>query len=115
MRAPPLCRPLAVTLVTVALFVSACQDNRSFEPEFARVKPDKALTVTGGGTGSGKVTAPQVLEVQPMACSISEGVANTGTCAKPYPWKSVVTLTATADPLSSFAGWSGACTGTGAT
>jgi Domain of unknown function (DUF1929)/Divergent InlB B-repeat domain/Kelch motif len=115
MRGLPPAFRLAAALTTATLIASACQDNRSFEPELARVKPDRTLTVTGAGTGSGKVTAPQVLEVQPMVCGISEGVANTTNCAKTYPWKSIVTLTAAADPGSSFAGWSGACTGTGAT
>lgn len=105
----------AAALATVALVVSACQDNPTFEPEFARIKPDRTLKVTGAGTGSGKVMAPQVLEVLPMLCGVSQGSYDPTECSRTYPWKSSVTLTAAADPGSSFAGWSGACTGTGAT
>jgi peptidoglycan/xylan/chitin deacetylase (PgdA/CDA1 family) len=60
-----------------------------------------ALNVTTGGTGSGTVTS-------------STGGINCGaTCSATYASGTAVTLTATAASGSTFAGWSGACTGTG--
>jgi beta-xylosidase len=59
------------------------------------------LTVSKGGTGSGTVTG---------------GGINCGTtCSASYPSGSSVTLTAAAASGSTFAGWSGACSGTSAT
>jgi len=60
-----------------------------------------ALTVSKGGTGSGTVTGG----------GISCGV----TCSASYDSGTTVTLTAAAASGSTFAGWSGACTGTSAT
>ena len=58
-----------------------------------------ALTVTRGGTGSGTVAGG----------TISCGT----TCTATYASGTTVTLTATPAAGSRFAGWSGACTGTG--
>ena len=64
------------------------------------------LTVAKAGTGSGTVT------------SSPAGINCGADCAEPYSPGTVVTLTAAATPTpaatagSSFAGWSGACTGT---
>ena len=60
-----------------------------------------ALTVTPAGTGSGTVTSSPSGIVCPSTCSAN---FNSGT---------VVTLTAAASAGSTFAGWSGACSGTG--
>ncbi|HEY6729823.1 MAG TPA: IPT/TIG domain-containing protein [Solirubrobacterales bacterium] len=54
-----------------------------------------ALTVSKAGSGSGAVTC------------------DGGPCASSYPYGAKVTLAASADSGSSFAGWSGACSGTG--
>ena len=43
------------------------------------------------------------------------GKRGRGDCVRTYPWKTAVTLMATADPASTFTGWSGACTGTART
>ena len=60
-----------------------------------------ALTVAKAGTGSGSVT------------SSPDGLSCGATCSVPFDTGSVVTLTATPGTGSVFAGWSGACTGTG--
>ncbi len=59
------------------------------------------LTVTAAGTGSGKVT------------STPAGISCPGTCSANFASGAVVTLAASAAAGSTFAGWSGACTGTG--
>jgi hypothetical protein len=59
------------------------------------------LTVTKAGSGSGSVSS-------------SPGGIDCGSdCSEPYTAGTTVTLTAAQDSTSSFAGWSGACTGTG--
>src|SRR4029079_1958972 len=59
------------------------------------------LSVSKLGTGSGTVT------------SNPAGISCGATCAATYLADTTVTLTATAATGSTFAGWSGACTGTG--
>jgi aryl-phospho-beta-D-glucosidase BglC (GH1 family) len=61
-----------------------------------------ALTVTRAGTGSGTVT------------SSPAGISCGATCSASFASGASVTLTASAASGSTFAGWSGACTGTGA-
>ena len=59
------------------------------------------LSVARAGTGSGSITAGGgTIDCPP-------------TCSHPYASGSVVDLTATADPGSTFTGWSGDCSGTG--
>jgi len=60
-----------------------------------------ALTVTKSGTGSGTVTSPA-------------GISFGSDCSETYSSGIVVTLSRTAAPGPTFAGWSGPCTGTGA-
>jgi cellulose 1,4-beta-cellobiosidase len=64
--------------------------------------PAYALTVAKAGTGSGTVT------------SSPAGISCGATCSASFASGTSVTLTATAASGSTFAGWSGACTGTGA-
>jgi hypothetical protein len=59
-----------------------------------------SLTVTKAGTGSGTVA------------SSPAGISCGATCSASYGGNASVTLTATPDSGSVFAGWSGACTGT---
>jgi Ca2+-binding RTX toxin-like protein len=67
-----------------------------FEP-LTVLKPS-ALTVSVAGTGAGSVTAP--------------GIACPGDCAQSYVNDATVTLSAAPAVGSTFAGWSGACSGT---
>jgi len=59
------------------------------------------LAVTTAGSGSGSVSSSPV------------GITCPGTCSNYFKIASKVALTATAASGSTFAGWSGACTGTG--
>jgi hypothetical protein len=62
------------------------------------------LKVSTGGNGAGSVTsAPTGID-----CTTS----NSGDCSEIYAYGTEVTLKATADPHSSFEGWSGSCSGT---
>ncbi len=61
-----------------------------------------ALTATKSGTGSGTIT------------SSPAGINCGATCSANYTIGTSVTLTATAGAGSTFGGWTGACTGTGA-
>ena len=64
--------------------------------------PTQVLTVIAGGSGGGSVT------------STPAGIACTaGTCNATFTSGTQVTLLPTADANSIFAGWSGACSGTG--
>ena len=60
-----------------------------------------ALTVTEAGTGTG------------MVSSSPAGINCPSTCSANYTSATMVTLTAAAGTNSTFAGWSGACSGTG--
>jgi hypothetical protein len=62
--------------------------------------PTHVLTVSLSGAGAGSVAA--------------SGIGCLGVCSDAYPQGTVVSLNATSSPRSVFAGWSGACTGTGA-
>lgn len=63
---------------------------------------NQQLNVTRSGSGHGSVTSSPV------------GISCPGDCTKVYPPSTVVTLTANPSTDSTFTGWSGACTGTGA-
>ncbi len=73
---------------------------------------DHLLTVQGSGTGSGTVTSQQGLSPA-IDCEITAGQAAGSGCAASYSPGTVVTLTADASGNSSFAGWTGPCSGTG--
>jgi chitodextrinase len=63
--------------------------------------PRFTLSVSRAGAGAGSVT------------SSPPGIACGGTCSASFPGGATVALTATAASGSAFAGWSGACSGTG--
>ena len=66
------------------------------------LNPTYTLTVAKAGTGAGTVT------------SSPAGISCGADCSEPYNSGTVVTLSQAATAGSTFAGWSGACTGTGA-
>ncbi|HKU59942.1 MAG TPA: galactose oxidase-like domain-containing protein [Gemmatimonadales bacterium] len=100
----------------VSLALSACQSAQDTTSlELAAAKVNQKLTVTGGGTGGGVVTAPAYGETAELACVITNGSSGPENCTRSYGWKTVVTLSVVADPGSRFTGWSGACTGTALT
>ncbi len=68
---------------------------------FGPTSAARTLEVTRTGAGVGAVS------------SSPAGIACPGACAAEYDQNSQVTLTATPDQNSTFAGWSGACSGTG--
>ena len=74
--------------------------NHSINVSFTAVQ-QKSLNVTKAGAGSG------------LATSTPAGISCGSDCTEVYAAGTVVTLTAAPDGSSSFAGWSGACTGSG--
>jgi uncharacterized repeat protein (TIGR02543 family) len=103
-------------LICAAAWLSGCQGTQdAMSPEFAQTKTARTLTVTGGETGGGTVTAPNYGETGALNCVITNGVAPPESCVRAYGWKTSVQLTATPDPGSTFTGWSGGCSGTGTT
>ena len=72
-----------------------------------RFDPPATLTVAPSGTGDGTVVSGGVI-----SCARSNNV-NSGRCSVTVTNGSMLTLDAVADPLSTFTGWTGACSGTG--
>ena len=74
---------------------------KSVSADFEAI-PQRELSVTRTGAGSGTVI------------SVDGAIDCGGACAHPYNEGAKVTLAATPDAGSAFAGWSGACSGAGA-
>ncbi|PTL59204.1 pre-peptidase C-terminal domain-containing protein [Paraconexibacter algicola] len=72
------------------------------------VEATQPLTVTATGTGTGHVDS------SPAGIDCGTVLADHGSCAKAFVQGTAVTLTPRPAAGSEFAGWSGACTGTGA-
>jgi hypothetical protein len=77
---------------------SAVPNNDATTIKYSQQLP---LSVALAGSGGGTVT------------SNPSGINCGATCSASFPTGTTVTLTATPDGTSTFAGWSGACTGTG--
>jgi hypothetical protein len=91
--------PVTVTTVESDFSGDTPTTNASFT---YNAPPDQTLTVTPAGTGTGTVT------------SSPAGIDCGATCAFAFPFGTSVTLTATPDATSTFAGWTGGgCSGTG--
>lgn len=103
---------LVVVPLAAALLVLGCQaEPVSTGPELATVAASRTLRVSGGGTGSGRVTAPNHGDAGPLDCQITMGTYDPIQCTKTYGRNTVVVLTAAPDPGSAFKEWRGACTG----
>ncbi|HEY7613603.1 MAG TPA: galactose oxidase-like domain-containing protein [Gemmatimonadales bacterium] len=109
---------VAATLILAAgLAIQGCQDQTAMEslgPDLASVVR-KTLKVSGGGTGSGVVTAPAVGGAPALDCAISGGTYDPTDCNLLYAKNTLVTLTATASPGSAFKEWRNGCTGSNPT
>lgn len=98
------CRARAVARYAAVIVLAGCSDDDPNEPV------QYTLRVQGSGTGAGLVTSPSTSPG--LSCSIAQGTP-VGTCAVAYAKGTSVPLVAAPNAGSSFAGWSGACGGTG--
>ena len=90
---------------TVAMTQDRVVDARFFKGPFA-------VTIAGGGGGSGRVRTQTGL-TPALDCVITSGTAASTGCSASYPANTALTLTATGTNGSSFTGWSTPCSGTG--
>jgi hypothetical protein len=95
------------------LIVLGCQDGAELAtgPELA-VVVKKTLKVTGGGNGTGRVTAPAVGGATALDCSITAATYDPIDCTRSYAVNTRVKLTAVPAAGSKFREWQGGCTGT---
>ena len=72
-------------LVVAGILLLGCQDQQPepIAPQFAKIKPNRTLTVTGSGTGFGTVTAPEYGESGEFLCDIGAGTAIRSSAADP--------------------------------
>jgi uncharacterized repeat protein (TIGR02543 family) len=91
------------------VLLSACgggDDVTSPPPDNPPETESFTLTVTGGGSGSGRVTTPA--DIQPgLACDLAENAAPSGVCSATYPEGTVVALNVAPEEGSTFTGWAG--------
>lgn len=85
--------------------LSACGGEDSDDISNPPAGESFTVTVTGQGTGSGRVTAPAA--ASPIDCTLVANAEPTGTCSASYDQGVTVALTAVPDPGSTFTGWSG--------
>jgi len=96
---------------------SACQltmDAAKTVTATFTVAKTPVLTITKAGTGKGRVKSKKTSLVAAAFAILSDPDIDCGdTCVKEYESEATVTLVAEPESGSSFAGWSGACSGTG--
>jgi uncharacterized repeat protein (TIGR02543 family) len=106
----------ASLVLAIGVVVQACQDQPDpLGPQLATVVATRTLKVSGGGTGTGQVTAPNYGSAGTLDCQITAATYDPIECTRTYARYTNVTLTATAQPGSTFKEWRGACTGTAPT
>jgi len=76
----------------------------------ARFTRQRLLTVTASGGGNGLIVSFPV----GIRCEVVNGARSASGCAARFPEGTAVSLSVTADAATTFTGWSGACTGSGA-
>jgi List-Bact-rpt repeat protein len=82
-------------------------ESRSVTAEFTA--PLQSLTAVLTGSGAGGVTS----DPSGISCAVSELGSDGTSCSAQFAYGAQVTLTATPSGGSTFAGWSGACSGAG--
>jgi hypothetical protein len=108
MKPPALLTSAALAVVSFVLF--ACQDTpEPTQPSAATGAISYRLTISGLGTGSGRVTSSP----SGISCSITAGTAASTGCSALFIQGTAVTLTATPASGHSFVGWGSPCSGTG--
>src|SRR3954454_7646932 len=98
----------AVSLVFMAGVIFGCQDATAMTRPSESVSSSNKLTITGLGTGSGKVISSPA----GINCTITAGKAAATGCSHSYAQTTTVTLTAKYTTGSSFVGWGTPCSGT---
>jgi uncharacterized protein (DUF2141 family) len=96
------CSGTGACVVTMSAAKSVTATFTATFTQNPQVVNNYALTVLKSGTGNG------------TAASSPAGISCGSDCSKEYTSGTSVTLSATADSGNTFAGWSGACSGTGA-
>ncbi len=84
--------------------ITASIGGREASVDVAVVPRASPVTVAAGGSGSGTITSTPA----GLSCRVVAGQTS-GTCTFSFPGDAQVSLVATADPGSGFAGWSDAC------
>jgi hypothetical protein len=97
----------ALSLVFMVAVIFGCQDATDTTRPSESLASSYKLTITGLGTGSGKITSSPV----GISCTITAGTAATG-CSHTYAQGTAVVLTAKYTTGSSFVGWGTPCSGT---
>ena len=100
-------------VLLLLLIVPGCRDGTELAtgPDFATTAK-KTLKVTGGGTGTGRVTAPAIGGGAALDCSIAAATYDPIDCTRSYAVNTRVKLTAVPAAGSKLKEWRGVCTGT---